>query len=91
MKNKKGFTLIELIMVIVILCVLAAIAIPTYMDMKKKAKRNSYNGSGIVAEAYEKNTNKLTRCENGYLFFKADRIASWQQVLGENGNGATCR
>ena len=47
MRDQRGFTLIEIVMVIVLLGVLAAIAIPKYVSLKRDAQEAT--ADGIVA------------------------------------------
>jgi len=52
MKNQKGFTLIELVVVMVILALLAAVAVPKFIDLQKQAEAASVkNVLGSVRSA----------------------------------------
>lgn len=51
LNNQKGFTLIEIIAVLVLLGILAAVAVPRYMDMQADAQRRAIEGALAAASS----------------------------------------
>jgi prepilin-type N-terminal cleavage/methylation domain-containing protein len=91
-KNKKGFTLIELMIVVAIVGILAAIAIPAYIDYTIRARITE------IAGGYDALSTALSEYHASNGFFPASTYtlaslaalpANYGQYIWESGGGTT--
>ena len=97
MNNKKGFTLVELLCVIVILAIITTMASVGIINMSKKSNENMYcaklemikSAAKDYAVKYEKELNESTEIFNGHKSLKItveDLIKSGKYEPDSDGN-----
>ncbi len=74
----KGFSLVELLIVIVTIAVLSAIAVPVYQNNVEKAKRSEV----MVTIGYVKNFLQIYKGSEGYYPI----APTWENVVGSDWN-----
>jgi type IV pilus assembly protein PilE len=76
-RNQKGFSLIELMIVVAILGILSAIAIPAYMGVQKKGKRTEYKANLEIVKLLE----EKRHAERGTYVEAANTVALMDVAL----------
>ena len=95
LKKRKGFTLIEMVIVITIIGILSSIAVTKYSKIQENAKKNANLATAAMISISDGNTSvsPAELKQNGYIQFeptsKSQSDGTFTVTLGESGDEVT--